>query len=144
MQVGGPFTDKEGSEKSSSDGLVKELLIWQHRALILLSPSPGSPMSISGTSKKGTHRWEVRRGGGKRENGNMEDNKKLRWNARRRGLSRGTKKQKERRKNDLFIFATDPVSIKSMKLERMRTLMRFTTDLKSIKNMRFSKAWHFC
>lgn len=98
MQVGGPFTDKEGSEKSSSDGLVKEALIWQHRALILLSPSPGSPMSISGTSKKGTHSWEVRRGGGKRENGDIEDNKKWRWNVRRGGLSRGAKKQKERKK----------------------------------------------
>lgn len=61
MQVGGPFADIEGLEKSSSDGLVKELLIWQHRALILLSPSPGSPISISGTSKKGTHRGEARR-----------------------------------------------------------------------------------
>lgn len=66
MQVGGPFVDNEGSEKSSSDGLVKEVLIWQHRALTLLS-SPGSPMSISGTSKKGEtrlggegRRWDTR------------------------------------------------------------------------------------
>lgn len=56
MQVEGPFADKEGLEKSSSDGLVKELLIWQHRALILLSPSHGIPISISGTSKKVTQR----------------------------------------------------------------------------------------
>lgn len=62
MQVGGPFAEKEGLEKNSSDGLVKEVLIWQHRALILLSPSSGSPMSISGTSKKGTQSWEERRG----------------------------------------------------------------------------------
>lgn len=52
MQAGGPFTDKEVLEKSSSDGLVKEVLIWQHRALILPSPSPGSPMSMSGMSKR--------------------------------------------------------------------------------------------
>ena len=71
MQVGGPFADIEGLEKSSSDGLVKEVLIWQHRALILLSPSPGNPMSISGTSKKGKRRGEARRGGGKRENGDL-------------------------------------------------------------------------
>lgn len=61
MQVCGPFADKEGLEKSSSDGLVKEVLIWLHRALILLSPSPGIPISISSTSKKGTH--EGRQGG---------------------------------------------------------------------------------
>lgn len=54
VQVGGPFAENDGLEKSSSDGLVKDMLIWQHRALILLSPSPGSPMSIS-TSNKGTH-----------------------------------------------------------------------------------------
>lgn len=52
MQVGGPFADMEGLEKSSSDGLVKEVLIWQHRALILLSPSSGNPMSISVRSEK--------------------------------------------------------------------------------------------
>lgn len=63
VQVGGPFADKEGLEKSSSDGLVKELLIWQHRAFIPLSPSPGNPISISSTSKKATHRREARRGG---------------------------------------------------------------------------------
>lgn len=112
-QVGGPFVGKEGSEKSSSDGLVKEVLIWQHRALILLSPSPGSPTSISSTSKKGTRNWEARKGGRKWE-------------------KRGTK-QEERGggKNDLFIFSTDPVSIKSTKLERMKTLMLFATDLKT-------------
>lgn len=27
-QVGGPLTDREALEKSSSDGLVKEALIW--------------------------------------------------------------------------------------------------------------------
>lgn len=59
VQVGGPFAEKEGLEKSSSDGLVKEVLIWLHRALILQSPSPGNPISISGTSKKVTHRGEV-------------------------------------------------------------------------------------
>lgn len=59
MQAGGPFAGKEGSEKSSSEGLVKELLIWLHRALIPQSPSQGNPMSISGTSKKGTHRGEA-------------------------------------------------------------------------------------
>ncbi len=69
MQAGGPFADKDGLENSSSDGLVKEVLIWQHSAFILLSPSPGSPMSISGTSKKGTHRGEARkREGGRRCN----------------------------------------------------------------------------
>lgn len=64
MQVEGPFADIEGLEKSSSDGLVKEVLIWLHKALILLSPSPGNPMSISGTSKKEKH--SGRRGGGER------------------------------------------------------------------------------
>lgn len=62
MQAGGAFVDNEGSEKSSSDGLVKEVLIWQHRALTLLS-SHGSPMSISGTSKEGKQGWEGRRWG---------------------------------------------------------------------------------
>lgn len=56
VQVGGPFAAIEGLEKSSSDGLENELLIWLHRALILLSPSSGNPISISGTSKKGKHR----------------------------------------------------------------------------------------
>lgn len=51
-QVGGPLTDREALEKSSSDGLVKEALIWQHSALIPPSPSPGSPMSMSGTSER--------------------------------------------------------------------------------------------
>lgn len=64
VQAGGPFADIEGLEKSSSDGLVKEVLIWLHKALILLSPSPGNPMSISGTSKKEKH--SGRRGGGER------------------------------------------------------------------------------
>lgn len=48
VQVGGPFVDIDGLEKSSSDGLVNEVLIWLHRAFILLSPSPGNPISISG------------------------------------------------------------------------------------------------
>lgn len=56
MQVGGPYADIDGFEKSSSEGLVKDVLIWLHRALILLSPSPGNPMSISGCSKKRIHR----------------------------------------------------------------------------------------
>lgn len=59
MLVGGPFADKEGLEKSSSDGLVNEVLIWLHRAFILLSPSPGNPISISGISKIRTHEGEV-------------------------------------------------------------------------------------
>lgn len=48
------------------------------------------------------------------------------------GEERGTR-QEERRgeKNDLFIFSTDPVSIKSTKLERVKTLMLFATDLKT-------------
>lgn len=80
MQAGGPFADIEGLEKSSSDGLVKEVLIWLHRALILLSPSPGNPMSISSTSKKEKHRG--RRGGGeesmKRRDGTREEEDKQR------------------------------------------------------------------
>lgn len=59
MQVWGPFAGKEGLEKSSSGGLVKELLIWLHRALMLQSPSHGNPKSMSGTSKKGTNGEEV-------------------------------------------------------------------------------------
>lgn len=59
VQVGGPFTDKEALEKSSSGGFVKEVLIWQHRALMLPSPSPGSPTSMSRRSKHGS-----REGGG--------------------------------------------------------------------------------
>lgn len=51
MHVGGPLAGKPGLEKSSSDGLVKDELIWQQRAL--MSPSPGNPISISNTSKKG-------------------------------------------------------------------------------------------
>lgn len=138
MQVGGPFADEEGLEKSSSDGLVKEVLIWQHRALILLSPSPGSPMSISGTSKKGTHSWEERRGRWETREWQKEK-EKWRWKGRRRGLGRG------RKKNYLFIFVTDPVSIKSVEREQMMTLMLVAVDLKSIKNTRFStQAWHCC
>lgn len=63
-QVGGPLTDREALEKSSSDGLVKEALIWQHSALIPPSPSPGSPMSMSDErkttepQKKGVERRE--------------------------------------------------------------------------------------
>lgn len=59
VQVGGPFAAIEGLEKSSSDGLVNELLIWLHRALIL-SPSSVNPISISGNSKKGKHRGRQR------------------------------------------------------------------------------------
>lgn len=61
MHAGGPFTDREALEKSSSDGFVKEALIWQHRALMLPSPSPGSPMSISGRSTKWIQSWEAGR-----------------------------------------------------------------------------------
>lgn len=78
MQAGGPFADIEGLEKSSSDGLVKDVLIWQHRALILLSPSPGNPISISGITKK-----EERRGmWGKREGTKAVRRrmKRKRWN----------------------------------------------------------------
>lgn len=46
------MTDREVVGKSSSDGFVKEALIWQHRALMLPSPSPGSPKSMSAGSKK--------------------------------------------------------------------------------------------
>lgn len=60
VQAGGPLAEEEGRGKSSSDGLVKELLIWQHRALILLSPSSGNSISMSGPSKKRGHT----RGGG--------------------------------------------------------------------------------
>lgn len=59
VQIGGPFTDKAGLEKSSSEGFVKEVLIWQHRALILPSPSPGSPMSMS--DRQGGNRTPGRR-----------------------------------------------------------------------------------
>lgn len=40
----------EGLAYSSSDGLVKELLIWQHSAL-MPSPSPDIVRSISGTGR---------------------------------------------------------------------------------------------
>ena len=74
VQVGGPFADIEELEKSSSDGLVKEVLIWLHRALILLSPSPGNPISISGTGKKERHRgrqgdWKRAKDNGDKEKG---------------------------------------------------------------------------
>lgn len=129
MQVGGPFADKEGLEKSSSDGLVKEVLIWQHRALILLSPSSGSPMSISGSSKNGTCSREARRG--------RWDNKRM-AKIRNTEVEREKKTEKKKTNNNLFIFVTDPVSMKSIELEQMMTLMLVVVDLKSIKNTRFS------
>lgn len=61
MQVGGPFTDKEALEKSSSDGLVKEVFIWQHRAVILPSPSLDRPMSMSSMSTNWIESGEARR-----------------------------------------------------------------------------------
>lgn len=97
--VGGPFTDREALEKSSSDGLVKEALIWQHRALIVPSPSPGSPISMSAMSKKKTR--------AKRKKGNE-------WGERE---SERGKKKKDR--NCFFIFPTDPVSINGLKMERV-------------------------
>lgn len=142
MLAGGPFADREGLEKSSSDGLVKELLIWQQRALILPSPSPCSPMSISGTSKKGRHSLEESRGGQKQENGDKED-KKLRWK-RERGLSRGIEAhtKKEGEMIYLYIFVKDPVCVKSMKLEHQAD---FDADPQSIKNSRFSRqTWYCC
>lgn len=58
VQDGGSLAHIDGLEKNSSGGFVKDALIWQHRALILLSPSPGRPMSISSTGKKGnTEGW---------------------------------------------------------------------------------------
>lgn len=84
-QVGGPFTHKEVLEKSSSDALVKEALIWQHSASIPPSPSPGSPMSMSGMSKK-KKKTEPRKKGSE-------------WRERE-------------------MIATDPVSMKSVKMER--------------------------
>lgn len=118
MQVGGPLADEEGLEKSSSDGLVKELLIWQHRALILLSPSPGIPISISSTSKKGTHRG---RQGGKRSRSWRKLWRGRQWKRVRRrseigdeedGVERQT--NREREKKYLFICITDPVIMKSI------------------------------
>lgn len=47
------------------------------------------------------------------------------------GEERDKTRRERRGKNDLFIFSTDPVSIKSTKLERMKTLMLFATDLKT-------------
>lgn len=53
------------------------------------------------------------------------------------------KTTKKTEQNHLFIFATDPVSIQSMKMEQMTTLMLFATDPKkhqkheNLKNMAF-------
>lgn len=69
MQIGGPFRDREGLEKSSSDGLVKEELIWQHRALMLPSPSPGSPRSMSAISKGRDRRSAGKEGTGEKKMG---------------------------------------------------------------------------
>lgn len=49
VQAGRPLG--VGLEKSSSEGLVKEWLIWLHRALMLLSASPHTDRSISGTTE---------------------------------------------------------------------------------------------
>lgn len=89
MQVGGPFADIDGLEKSSSDGLVNEVLIWLHRAFILLSPSPGNPISISGICKIRTHEREV---GKERE------------------------RNEKKRRDGIHNCLTDLVSIKSIKL----------------------------
>lgn len=59
VQAGGSLADTAWLMKNSSDGFVKEALIWQHNALILLSPSPGRPISISSTRRKGKHRGLV-------------------------------------------------------------------------------------
>lgn len=48
--MGNPLV--EGLAHSSSDGLVKELLIWLHSAL-MLSASPDMVRSISGTGEGG-------------------------------------------------------------------------------------------
>lgn len=64
-QAGGPLGGRGDSQKSSSDGLVKELLIWQHRALMLVSPSPGSPTSMSGDGH-GVVAEKQNEGGGER------------------------------------------------------------------------------
>lgn len=61
VQVGGQFADMDGLEKSSSDGLAKDVLIWLHSALIQLSPSSGKPMSISGTNSMAKHRRKKKR-----------------------------------------------------------------------------------
>lgn len=87
VHFGGPLEDEQGLEKSSSDGLVKELLIWQHRSLICPSPSSGIPRSISSTSKKGIHRGRWREGKEqKRNKGNRGRG--------RGGLSRTNKQKK--------------------------------------------------
>lgn len=70
---------------------------------MLLSPSPGSPRSISGTSKKGTHRGEEERRGRERQRG--QTNKK------RRGINIYS-----------FLYQTQFVS-NAQKLEQMKTLM---------------------
>lgn len=45
--------------------------------------------------------------------------------------------------NNLLIFVTDPISIKSIELEQMITLMLVAVDPKSIKNTIFlTKTWH--
>lgn len=47
----------EGLAHSSSDGLVKELLIWLHSAL-MLSASPDIVRSISGTGEGGERKCQ--------------------------------------------------------------------------------------
>lgn len=75
LQVGaGPLAGREGLEKGSSDGSVKELLIWLHRALMPQSSS--HPRSISGTS-------ETEKGGGKGEKAKGDEKK--RWSGGWRG-----------------------------------------------------------
>lgn len=59
-----PLGGRWGSQKSSSDGLVKELLIWQHRALMLVSPSPGRTTSMSEQQRSRTRVGEREGGGG--------------------------------------------------------------------------------
>lgn len=73
MQIGGPFRDREGLEKSSSDGLVKEELIWQHRALMLPSPSPGSPRSMSAIGNGRDRQSGGREGTGEKKKGEWGD-----------------------------------------------------------------------
>lgn len=108
MQVGGPFTDKEALEKSSSDGLVKEEFIWQHRALILPSPSPDRPMSMSSMSKKWIESGEARREAMKKRRDKEEE-----WR------DRGQKRQKlfihfrNRPRQDFDCIIADPKNINS-------------------------------
>lgn len=140
MLAGGPFADREGLEKSSSDGLVKEVLIWQQRALILPSPSPGSPMSISATSKKGRRSLEEGRGGQRQENGDEEDKIEVK---RGRGRVEGWKHTKKGGEMIyLYIFVKDPVCIKSVKLEHQTD---FDADPKRLKKSRISRqTWYCC